>query len=237
MTEYSFRAAFHCGPLLVSLCLLFFLRQIWHRCQSQVSDHQMRLSFFIPRKPFETQILSLSLPPSHFPSCCCWHPFGLYKSKWASATHCVPACRAHFGFQAASRGTGVIPTALPCDGYPSGADVCPGMLLFWTALSARVLLIRPNSSKAVAFIQMWLCENTLPWCLFRCDDCAGTSMLSIWSKLESEIEQVIGHCGSAPHYAEMLIGSGLRIRFAFFLESSICCGGQGAVVRTSYNQF
>lgn len=99
MTEYSFRAAFYCGPLLVSLCLLFFLRQIWHRCQSQVSDHQMRLSFFIPRKPFETQILSLSLPPSHFPSCCCWHPFGLYKSKWASATHCVPACRAHLAFK------------------------------------------------------------------------------------------------------------------------------------------
>lgn len=51
-------------------------------------------------------------------------------------------------------------------------------------------------------------------------------MLSIWSKPESEIEQVIGHCGSAPHYAEMLIGSELRIRFAFFQESGICCGGQ-----------
>lgn len=85
------------------------------RCQNQVSDHLIGLFLFYPQTPFETRIVSPSWPPSHFPSCCCWQPFGPYWCKWALATHCVPAWTAHFGFQVASQGTSAIPTVLRYD--------------------------------------------------------------------------------------------------------------------------
>lgn len=51
-------------------------------------------------------------------------------------------------------------------------------------------------------------------------------MLSTWPELESEIEQVFAHCGSALRYAEWLIFSGACMRSDYFYELQMWWKGQ-----------